>query len=137
MATEEKKPTGSPTTAATPGATKNTDAQNDASLGNQSKTSVGGAAAPKPDPDAKPATEDKPDPAPEISREEEAELETILDGKDERDPATTRPTRDSVNKLFRILKAVPEDTPDEHVVWGAAGIQLTFGDLRNLAREID
>lgn len=109
----------------------------------QSTTPVTGLAASKPDPDAKTtepsndvADKDK-DPPPEISGAEQAELDKLLDSPEHIDAATTQPVNDSVRKLFKLLAGIPADTPDEHPVWGAAGVSLNIGDLRNLAKAID
>lgn len=87
------------------------------------------------------------DDAKELSREEEAKLETILDGDEERyhNSDGTVKVHDEYhpdvkagkaawNKIVKLVSAIPKDTPDEHVVWGAAGIRLELGDLRALVK---
>lgn len=109
----------------------------------QSTKPVVGASAPVPDPDAKkiedakPGDEGKPE---ELTPEEQAKLETILDGGEDDDAPAVTGNRtmigESVNKLLRLLEAT-KDAPEEHPTWGAAGIALTLGDLRNIARALD
>lgn len=117
--------------------------------GPQSTKSVAPSATTVKDPDESPknppsdntVTEpEQPDPdAPELSLAEEKALEKILDGDDE----STDPDRpavvkghvpSAVTKLRRLVALVPAETPNEHSVWGAAGVSLTLGDLRELVK---
>lgn len=111
-----------------------------------------GTAVKTPEGDEKPKNEvsdNTPEegPAPELSREEEAKLETILDGDEERftnsdgtvkisddDADYVKAGKTAWNKVVKITSVVPNDTPDEHVVWGAGGVVLTLGDLRALVK---
>lgn len=159
--TKKEAPSGSPVTAATPGmegkgspvtaATPPADKSNQPTqtgVNTQSTKPVASETVTKPDPDnpSKATADNQPpkdeivEPPKDLSRDEERELEAILDGYDDKasnDPATTGPINESVRKLFNILKHIPQDTPDEHPVWGAAGYSLSLGDLRNIARAID
>jgi hypothetical protein len=165
--TNEAKPTGSPVTTATPGnevkgspvtaasSDKSNNAPNNAAPGPQSTKTLtpSGTAVKTPEGDEKPKNEvsdnTTEDPAPEISREEEAKLESILDGEAEDDgrmnadgsvkigdddPDYMKAGKTAWNKIVRITSIVPKDTPDEHVVWGAGGVVLTLGDLRALVK---
>lgn len=33
-------------------------------------------------------------------------------------------------KIVKLVRSIPKDTPDEHVIWGFAGQTLLVGDLR-------
>lgn len=70
----------------------------------------------------------------ELTPEEEAELEAHLG--DEAEPTISAEARakgeDSAKKFVKLLKVVPTDTPDEHVIWGAGGVVITLGDIRNI-----
>lgn len=78
--------------------------------------------------------------APELTKEEQSALERILGNDDE----TTDPDRPAVRKghvpsamtkIQRIIATIPQETPNEHVVWGAAGVQITVGDFRELCKQ--
>lgn len=92
--------------------------------------------------DNTPSEQAQPDPnAAELSRDEEAQLERILDNDDpDTDPNRPAVARghepSAITKIRRIVAAIPQDTPNEHVVWGAAGTTLTIGDFRELVRAI-
>lgn len=140
MATEEKK---------TPVAATNdkSNAPTQTGVNTQSTKPVVGGETAKVDKDndaAKKTTEPsndvaskEVDPPETITAEQQAELDAFLDREDQRDPATTQPVNDSIRKLLKLLSGIPQDTPDEHPVWGAAGISLNLGDLRNIARALD
>lgn len=86
----------------------------------------------------------------ELSVEEQKKLEGVLgnasEAPDDDDgtvatPAQPDPNRtfdDSVpgamKKIWKLVTSIPKDTPDEHVIWGAAGIKLNLGDLRELCK---
>lgn len=101
----------------------------------QSTKPVAADSVTKPDPDHKPAVADEGRP-PELSAEEQAKLESILDNDEAGVAANTAPNNDSARKLFLVLRSFNDDVPDEHIVWGTAAATLTVGDLRNLARMI-
>jgi len=79
------------------------------------------------------------------SKDDEKALEKVLDADAEKhpepilerddEPAWYAEGRAAITKLRRLVSLIPRETPDEHKVWGAAGISLTLGDLRALARE--
>jgi hypothetical protein len=63
----------------------------------------------------------------------EAQLDK--DGPDEVDPETELAAGDALGqKLQALVAGIPETTPDEHVIWGAAGITLLLKDIRLLAK---
>lgn len=164
--TNEAKPTGSPVTTATPGnemkgspvtaasSDKSNNAPANAAPGPQSTKTLTptGTAVKTPEGDEKPKNEvsdntPEDEPAPEISRDEEAKLETILDGDEDRyhnadgtvkisddDHESVKAGKAAWNKIVRITTIIPKDTPNEHVVWGAGGVVLNVGDLRALIR---
>lgn len=166
--TNEAKPTGSPVTTATPGnevkgspvtaasSDKSNNTPANAAPGPQSTKTLTPTGTPvkTPEGDEKPKNEvsdntPEDEPAPEISRDEEAKLERVLDGEEERDSlvyedGTVKISDDdheavkagkaAWNKIVRITTIIPKDTPDEHVVWGAGGVVLNVGDLRALVR---
>lgn len=143
--TNGKPVTGSPVTAATPpndAANEVKAAEANTTSNNQSTKPVGGVGTiGKNDPDhtsKNDPDEGEVDTAKPLTRAEERELETILDGGEDtrKDNSNTLPTNESLRKLFQILKAIPKDTPDEHPLWGAGGVTMTLGDLKNIAREI-
>lgn len=89
----------------------------------------------------------KEDPAPELTAAEQAELEKILDGDEDRyhnsdgtvkvddsDPDDVKAGKAAWNKIVKLVTLIPNDTPDEHIIWGAAGIRLELGDLRALVK---
>lgn len=89
----------------------------------------------------KPGVDGDYTPPNELSADEQRSLERILDGDDE----TTDPDRpavrngsepSAVTKLRKLVAAIPSETPNEHSVWGAAGIALNVGDLRELVKSI-
>jgi len=51
-------------------------------------------------------------------------------------PAPSTPPKDpnvdlkGVAKIKALVKAIPSDTPDDTVMFGAAGIKVTVGDLK-------
>lgn len=113
-------------------------------------TSTGGAEQPKnPVPDApslKPVAAsavsvkdpDAGDP-PALSKDEEKSLEALLgDGDESTDPDRPAVAQGHVasaaQKLQQLVARIPKDTPNEHLVWGAAGVSLNVGDLRELAK---
>jgi len=153
--TNEPTPTGSPVTTATPGnevkGSPVTTASGDksqqpanAAPGPQStKSLVPGATKIDGDAPKNPASDNTPDEdhgdAPELTRKEEAELEKMLDGQDERESSwNERPeyadATNAAKKLQKLVAVLPKDTPNEHTVWGAGGIVLTVGDLRSLVK---
>lgn len=92
------------------------------------------------DPDEKPAEE----PAKELTKAEEAALEKILGGESEVDDDDDAPTPAGSDhpmvavaaKLRKLVTHIPQSTPDEFQIWGAAGIVLTLGDLRTLVKQL-
>lgn len=147
-------PTGSPVTPATPGATtdKSNAQPNNPAPGPQSTKTLTptGTAVKAPEGDETPKnapSDNTPDEAPELSAEEQAKLEKILDGDEDRyhnsdgtvkiddgDSEDIKKGKTAWNKIVKLVTLIPKDTPDEHVVWGAAGIRLELGDLRALVR---
>lgn len=97
--------------------------------------------APQPISDNTPAADAENDPNnAELSRDEEKNLERLLGNDDE----TTDPNRPAVAKgrepsamvkIQKIIARIPAETPNEHVVWGAAGMTLTIGDFRELCKQ--
>lgn len=82
-----------------------------------------------------------------ISKEEEAKLESILNGVDTEHPpenagrmndngSIARAVPDWVGKLRKLAQAIPADTSDDHILWGAAGVSLTVGDLRSMVKHL-
>jgi hypothetical protein len=86
------------------------------------------------DPDEKKSPEPAEKPA-ELTKDEEKELENILDGDDEAEPAESPEDFALVrDKIRRLMQGISENTPDSHTVWGAAGVVLTLGDIRTIAK---
>lgn len=166
-AKNEAVPSGSPVTTATPGnevkgspvtaasGDKSNDAPSNAAPGPQSTKTLtpSGTAVNTPAGDEKPKNEvsdnTPEEPAPELTVEEQANLEKILDGDeasngdvnedgsvniDDGDPEYVKAGKTAWNKIVRLATIIPKDTPDEHVVWGAGGVVLNVGDLRALVR---
>lgn len=78
------------------------------------------------------------EPRPELSGDEEKQLEKLLDGQDEDDedggadaPGDFVATREKIRKLMEVINP---NSPDSHTVWGTGGIILTLGDIRTLAK---
>lgn len=164
--TNEAKTTGSPVTTATPGNESkgspvtaasgdksNTNANNAAPGPQSTKTlTPTGTEVKTPAGDEKPKNEvsdntPEDEPAPELSREDEAKLERVLDGDEDSrhnadgtmkinndDADYVKAGKTAWNKIVRITSIIPKDTPDEHVVWGAGGVVLNVGDLRALVK---
>ena len=119
---------------------------------NTSTKSVGGVQSPKPDPDAPKKVVEAPE-VKELTAEERAELEkaTNLDPKEAKDIEEAlgdyaeddfaEPKEDEIDKakhslamIRKLVDRVHPDTPDEHTIYGAAGVIITMGDLRNITK---
>lgn len=78
----------------------------------------------------------------ELTRDEEAKLQALLDDDsdepkwpdDGRVPDHHRDSFAAAKKFQKLAAAVPSDTPDEHMIWGAGGVTITVGDLRALVK---
>jgi hypothetical protein len=132
--TDEKKP-------ATPAATQ-------AAPQTPSTKSVGGVQSPKPDPDAKKVIDSND--VKELTAEERAEIEkaTNLSGAeakelekalgDEAEVTGENPDFDKARKsmatIRKLVDRIHPDTPNEHTIYGAAGVVITLGDLRNISK---
>lgn len=110
----------------------------------QSTKPVAAAATTIPDPDAK-KPEPAEEPAKELTKAEEKELEKILGADSEVDddedetpgPATSNHPMVAVSaKLRKLVSSIPQETPDEFQIWGAAGIVLNLGDLRTIVKQL-
>lgn len=111
--------------------------------GPQSLKAVAPSATTIKDPDEKP--EPAEEPAKELTKAEEKELEKILgkdseagdDDKDIAKPAfAAHPMVDVAKRLKQLVTLIPKETPDDHRIWGAAGIVLTLGDLRTIVKQL-
>ena len=84
------------------------------------------------------------DPDEGITKAEEKELEKLLGNESEVDddadiakPAMTGHPMEAVAKrLKQLVTLIPKETPDDHRLWGAAGIVLTLGDLRTIVKQL-
>lgn len=82
------------------------------------------------------------DPAADLTAEEQANLERILDGDDDDAPASLSGeddrdlAKEAINKIKRLVVGIPSTSPDAHTIWGAAGVTLTLGDLRALVKHV-
>lgn len=109
----------------------------------QSTKPVAAAATTVPDPDAK-KPEPKEEKTPELTKAEEKALEAILGAESEADDEDDAPTPASAShpmvavaaKLRKLVSSIPQETPDEFQIWGAAGIVLNLGDLRTIVKQL-
>jgi hypothetical protein len=82
----------------------------------------------------------------EMSAAEQKNLEKILGNGDESgdDEVPEQPEPpvhhsgipNAMKKILKLVSLIPKETPDEHVVWGAAGVKLELGDLRELCKYV-
>lgn len=100
------------------------------------KNPVPDAASTKPVVSSEPTKVEEPKP---VTKAEEVELDNMLGDEHEPDYGNEPAPQPAANnaslaKLRRLVSLIPRETPDDHVVWGAAGIKLTLGDLRSISR---
>ena len=155
-AKDESDVPGSPVTTATPGNEDKGSPVTTASTSDRSqqpanpapgpqstKSLTPGAMGAKVDGGNEPPKNEASDNTPEeLTREEEARLEKFLDngGDDEAAPSgwndhpDHRKSVEAAKKFQKLAARVPKDTPNEHVIWGAGGVSVTVGDLRDLCK---
>jgi hypothetical protein len=84
--------------------------------------------------DNTPAPEPSPNTGSNVTPEEQKALDRLFDDMDEREEAAdVHPMKDVMARIRKVVAATT-NSPDDHTVWGAAGVKITLGDLRNMVR---